>query len=82
MNDPVFKSAAFKIAEETPPHLGKPTSPPIHWVLDGANLRVLLADGRTVRAPIIDQPRDKPAKAAEKPLPSPKPSPSKRKKKK
>jgi hypothetical protein len=62
MNEPEFKSTAWLIAEKTPEHLGKPTIPPIHWVLDGENLRVLLADGRTVRAPIADQNKVVPVK--------------------
>jgi len=50
MNEPELKSAAFALAEATPRHLDQPTTPPIHWNLEGAILRVLLADGRTVRA--------------------------------
>jgi len=53
--DPKYKDAAFALAEATPRHLDRPTTPPIHWRLEvGADhdppiLRVLLADGRTVR---------------------------------
>ena len=53
--DPKYKSAAFILAEKTPRHLNVPTTPPIHWRLEGEILRVLLADGRTVRAPLADQ---------------------------
>jgi len=60
--DPRFKDAAFEIAEATPRHLDQPTTPPIHWRLEGDLLRVLLADGRTVRAPL---PKAKKAKAPE-----------------
>jgi hypothetical protein len=52
MNEPELKDLAFKIAETAPRHLDKPTSPPIHWQKEGNVLRVLLADGRTVRGPI------------------------------
>lgn len=58
MNNPAFKTAAYTMAENTPPHLGQPTLPPQGWVLEGANLVVLLADGRKVRGPIVDQKRD------------------------
>jgi hypothetical protein len=58
MNDPAFKTAAYAMSETTPPHLGQPTSPPQGWVLEGANLVVLLADGRKIRGPIVDQKRD------------------------
>ncbi len=51
MNEPELKSAAFALAEATPRHLDQPTTPPIHWQLEGDQLRVLLADGRTVRGP-------------------------------
>jgi hypothetical protein len=51
-NDPALKDAAFKLAEETPRHLDQPTTPPIHWREDAGLLRVLLADGRTVRGPM------------------------------
>ena len=53
--DPRYKEAAIQIAEAEPRHLDQPTSPPIHWRLEiGPEgvpplLRVLLADGRTVR---------------------------------
>ncbi len=51
-NDPALKDAAFKLAEETPRHLDQPTTPPIHWREEAGLLRVLLADGRTVRGPL------------------------------
>ena len=84
MNDPAFKTAAYTMAEATSKHLDKPTLPPQGWYLEGANLVVLLADGRKVRGPIVDQKRDNlvrtpivaptraPAETV-KPLPSPKP---------
>jgi hypothetical protein len=55
MDESEYKSLALKIAEETPRHLDQPTTPPIHWRVEGEGtpqgyqLRVLLADGRTVR---------------------------------
>ena len=58
MNDPAFKTAAYTMAETTPKHLGQPTLPPQSWYLEGANLVVLLADGRKVRGPIVDQKRE------------------------
>ncbi|TSA54228.1 MAG: hypothetical protein D4R38_02710 [Dehalococcoidia bacterium] len=51
MNEPELKTTAYFLAEHTPQHLGQPTTPPIHWDLEGDILRVLLADGREVRAP-------------------------------
>ena len=76
MNDPAFTTAAYTMAEKTPPHLGQPTMPPQGWYLEGANMVVLLADGRKVRGPIVDQKREKivPAETVKKPLPPPKPS--------
>ena len=56
--DPRYKDAAIQIAEAEPRHLDQPTSPPIHWRLEVGPegvpvlLRVLLADGRTVRRPL------------------------------
>ena len=47
-----YKAAAYAIAEAAPRHLDQPTTPPIHWRLEGDLLRVLLADGRTVRGPL------------------------------
>ena len=94
MNDPAFTTAAYTMADKTPPHLGQPTMPPQGWYLEGANLVVLLADGRKVRGPIIDQKRENPvgaqyivptrspAETVKKPLPSPKPSSQQGKKKK
>ena len=67
LNDPKLKTAAFILAEKTPRHLNVPTTPPIHWRLEGEILRVLLADGRTVRAPLADH--DLPSKSAPKPVP-------------
>ena len=54
LTDPKLKAAAFTLAEKTPRHLNVPTTPPIHWRLEGEILRVLLADGRTVRAPLAE----------------------------
>ena len=59
MNDPAFKTAAHAIAEAAPRHLDQPTAPPIRWRLEGANLVVILADGRIATGPIVDQYRDK-----------------------
>ena len=58
MNDPAFKTAAYAIAEAAPRHLEQPTTPPIRWRLEGANLVVILADGRIATGPIVDQYRD------------------------
>lgn len=61
MNESHLKSAAYTLAEATPKHLDQPTTPPIHWDLEGDVLRVLLADGREVRAPLADlQPKPTP----------------------
>lgn len=65
MNEPELNSAAYALAEATPKHLNQPTTPPIHWELEGDILRVLLADGREVRAPLVNQ----------KPIPAPRPNP-------
>jgi hypothetical protein len=57
LTDPKYKDAAYQIAKETPA-LKDPTTPPIHWRLEGGKdgiplvLRVLLADGRTIRRPL------------------------------
>ena len=59
MNDPAFKTAAYAIAEAAPRHLDQPTTPPLRWRLEGANLVVILADGRIATGPIVDQYRDK-----------------------
>ena len=74
-NDPKFKAAAFILAEKTPRHLNVPTTPPIHWRLEGEILRVLLADGRTVRAPLADQVAPKPAPVEKVALPKKDPVP-------
>lgn len=63
MNDPAFKTAAFNMAENTPEYLGKPTTPPISWKVQGDNLAVILADGRKVTGPVFDRYRDKVASA-------------------
>ncbi len=52
MNEIEYRNAAYKIAEETSQHLNQPTSPPQGWRLEGADLVVLLADGRKIRAPL------------------------------
>jgi anti-sigma factor ChrR (cupin superfamily) len=49
MSEQDFKALAYQIAEEMPRHLDQPTSPPIRWKIEGGMIRVLLADGRTVR---------------------------------
>jgi hypothetical protein len=57
LTDPKYKDAAYEIAAKTPA-LKDPTTPPIHWRVEGGKdglplvLRVLLADGRTVRRPL------------------------------
>ena len=82
MNDPAFKTAAYTMAENTPKHLDQPTMPPQLWYLEGSNLVVLLADGRKVRGPIVDQKRENntTTKTVKKPLPPSKPSSPKGKK--
>ena len=52
MNEKELEKLAYSIAENTPKHLDQPTTPPIRWRVEGDQLRVLLADGRTVRGPI------------------------------
>ena len=52
MNEPELKEAAFALALAQPRHLNMPTVPPIHWREDNGVLRVLMADGRTVRGPL------------------------------
>jgi hypothetical protein len=54
-NPPELKKAAEALAEATPQHLGQPTTPIIRWRVDGDQLRVLLADGRTVRGPLPEK---------------------------
>jgi hypothetical protein len=51
-NPPELKEAAYRLAEATPMLGGHPTTPPIRWREDAGLLRVLLADGRTVRGPL------------------------------
>jgi hypothetical protein len=68
--DPKYKDAAYAIAASVPP-LKDPTTPPIHWRVEGGAdgqplvLRVLLADGRTVRRPLPELHRTKQIKAPE-----------------
>jgi hypothetical protein len=65
MNESSLKAAAYVIAEATPMHLDKPTTPPIHWNQEGEVLRVLLADGRSVRGPLHSpKPVQAPAKVS------------------
>jgi hypothetical protein len=52
MNEVSMQKAAWWLAENTAQHLNQPTTPPIRWKLEDTILRVLLADGRTVRAPL------------------------------
>jgi hypothetical protein len=59
-NPPELKAAAIALAEATPPHLGRPTTPIIRWREDNGQLRVLLADGRTVRGPLPDKKKTAP----------------------
>ena len=58
MNDTALKTAAYAIAEAAPRHLDQPTTPPIRWHVEDDILVVILADGRKVRDPIVDQYRD------------------------
>jgi hypothetical protein len=71
---PRYKDAALALAEATPRHLDQPTTPPIHWRLEvGADhdppiLRVLLADGRTVRGPLPVGVGHRPARPSPAPI--------------
>ena len=47
-----LKDMATALAASIPPHLGKPTIPPIAWAQEGEILHVVLADGRKVSANI------------------------------
>ena len=60
-----LEQAAWALAEATPSYLGRPTTPPLSWRLEGDLLIVILADGRKVRGPMpIMQPvRSKSASA-------------------
>ena len=71
MNDPAFKTAAYAIAEAAPRHLDQPTTPPIHWRVEGDILRVLLADGRTVRASIEEAQRNAKTPSVKKQIEAP-----------
>lgn len=71
MSDSNLKSAAFQLAESTPKYLDKDTLPPISWRQDGDILIVILADGRKIRAPIVQPSRKK----ADIPVASAQPSP-------
>jgi len=55
MNEEQLKIAAFLLAEKTPDHLGNSAYPPQKWieVVPGI-IRVLMADGRSIRAPLAD----------------------------
>jgi hypothetical protein len=59
MNEPELKDAAYALAAAQPRHLDQPTTPPIHWREENGLLRVLMADGRTVRGPLPDLHRTK-----------------------
>ena len=51
MNDAQLKAAAFRLAEKTPPHLGISAFPPQRWIeVEPGIIRVLMADGRSIRA--------------------------------
>jgi hypothetical protein len=52
MDERQLKTLAYEIAEATPEHLDKPTMPPIGWREDPAGIKVILADGRCIYAPI------------------------------
>ena len=52
MSDPSLEPAARALAEATPRHLGKPTTPPISWRREGDGLKVILADGRAIYGPM------------------------------
>ena len=47
-----LEQAAWALAEATPSYLGRPTTPPLSWRLEGDLLIVVLADGRKVRGPM------------------------------
>ena len=55
MNESQLKAAAFLLAEKTPPHLGISAYPPQRWIeVEPGIIRVLMADGRSIRASLAD----------------------------
>jgi hypothetical protein len=66
INDPELEKFAIWFAANTP-ILRDPVSPPLKWRLEGDVLRVLMADGRTFRKPLVEikeamKPAEKPVK--------------------
>jgi hypothetical protein len=56
-----LEAKAYALAESISPYLGQPTTPPIKWRQEGDELVVILADGRKVRAPLVElQPKSAP----------------------
>ena len=55
MDESQLKAAAFLLAEKTPDHLGNSAYPPQKWVeVEPGIIRVLMADGRSIRAFLAD----------------------------
>ena len=75
-----IRSMAMALALNTPPHLGKPTAPPISWRQDGEIVIVVLADGRKVSASIQQINAIMFPAKSEEPLPAPKNLPTEPKK--
>jgi hypothetical protein len=77
MNIKSLEAMATALAASIPPHLGRPTIPPIDWHQEGEIVTVILADGRKVSASILEINRimfeqgviDKPVETGPAPVP-------------
>jgi hypothetical protein len=52
MEPETLASLAFQLAASTPKHLGRPTTPPLAWGIHDDRLKIILADGRAIYAPL------------------------------
>jgi hypothetical protein len=60
MDEKQIKAAAYALAASIPPHLDKPTTPPLAWRVEGDQIRVILADGRgPFRGPLVQPKAEK-----------------------